>query len=209
MRVINYDGINITVLDTEDKRLPHGAEDLFTPEEFKDYFDIDFSRYTHVIYEPQRNFFLVEKGGKSSTFNKPSEETVLNQIDKQADEILDYLVLRHLRKELPSKYHRIEDYKIVLPKKNQAEYAKHQAEKEAWNYLNDTAWYLQREQEAGIPVPEEIKQRRLESYKLVSDTYAAKRTGVHKYTGLRDKEQHPVELSRKLAKDNEASAEDT
>jgi hypothetical protein len=151
MTIINYDGNNVMVIDREDKRLEHGVEDLFSADEFKEFFGIDYSKYVNVIYEPQRNFYAVHKYGEdfSESFDSPQEEPTLKKIDDQKQDILDYLVLRHMKQERPSPYHRLENFKYVLPEKHKKEYQAYIDEKEAWKFLQSTFWIAIRELEIG------------------------------------------------------------
>jgi len=196
MTIINYDGNNVMVIDREDKRLEHGVEDLFSADEFKEYFGIDYSKYINVIYEAERNFYAVHKIGEdfSDCFDSPQEEPTLKKIDDQRQDILDYLVLRHLKQERPSPYHRLENFKYVLPKKNADDYQKYIDEKEAWKYLQSTFWIAIRELEVGdlggttknaksvkvakSPIIDEIMAKRQEAQGKVSEQFMLKALGL-------------------------------
>lgn len=185
MRVINFDGINISIIDTTDVRLPHGVEELFAPQDFKDYFGLDYSNYVNVAYEPQRSLYIVEKvnavGGE--IFEDPKDEPLLKKIQEKESEIMDYVVLRHLKKELPSKFHRIENFQVTLPKAHEEAYAKEVQEKESWNILQDTQWYALREMETGVPQPQEISQLRRESYDNLTEGFIQHKLGIKTSSG--------------------------
>jgi len=196
MRVINFDGANISVIDDEDTRLPHGVEDLFTPDEFKKYFGIDYSGCLTAVYEPYRDMYIVERKGQGvDSFEKPEDDPILAQVKKKEDEIIDYLVLRHLKRELPSKYHRIENYKYVLPKEFEEAYQKSLDEKEAYNFLMDTLFYAVRELEETLNpntkktsdslVNNPVMQKRQEAYNNISKEFWEKKNRL-RYSEISD-----------------------
>jgi predicted ATP-grasp superfamily ATP-dependent carboligase len=189
MRVINFDGANVTVIDTEDTRLPHGVEDLFTPKDFKKYFDIDYSDCVTAVYEPYRKMYVVERKGQIvDSFDNPEDDPLLAKIKLKEEEIIDFLILRHLKMELPSKYHYIKDYKYVLPEKFEKEYQKLREEKEAYRYLMDTVLYAIREIEETLNPNtkktvenlsgDDVMQKRQEAYEKISTEFWEKKNGL-------------------------------
>lgn len=186
MRIINFDSVNINILDTEDDRLPHGVEEVFSPQDFKDYFGLDYGDYVQIVYEPYRDLYIAEKKNSmgGNLYEDPNEEPLLKKIKEKEQEIMDYIVLRHLKKELPSKFHRIENYKVVLPKAHEETYAAEVAEKESWNILQDTQWYALREMETGIPQPEEVRAIRMESYDKLTEGFVMHKLGLKTSSGV-------------------------
>ena len=191
MRVINFNTNMVMILDTEDDRLPHGTEDTFTPQEFKDYFGIDFSNYTAVTYEKHRGMFIVEKLGEQwpEGFENPEDEPVLAQIAEKESEIIDYVVLRHLRRELPSPYHKIVNYKYVLPDEYKAEYEKLVEEKAAYTFLMETMAHALREIEETLNprvssksvetlAEDPVMIQRTEMYSKISDDFWLRKNGL-------------------------------
>jgi len=189
MRIINYDGSQIAVLDDEDTRLEHGIEDLFSKEDFKQFFGIDYDGYLTVVYEPYRNMYVVEKiGGEVEAYDDPTKEPILNKIKMKEDDIMDYLVLRHLKKEIPSKFHRIENYKYVLPKEFEEAYQKQLEEKEAHRFLMESLPYAIRELEEALHpaaakttaslAEDPIMVMRQEAYSKISREFWEKKSGL-------------------------------
>lgn len=184
MRVINFDGVNISVIDTSDERLAQGVEDVFKPQDFKDFFGLDYTGYISVIYEPERELYTVEKKGEGAFgYESPEDEPLLKKLALKEKDIMDYVVLRHLKQELPSKFHRIENYKISLPQANEESYNNMVLEKESWEYLNETQWYALREMETGLPQPEEVREVRALAYANLSNSFIAKKLGQKSSSG--------------------------
>jgi hypothetical protein len=198
MRVINFDSMSINIVDTTDDRLPHGVQDLFTPEDFFKFFGIDYTGYVNVVYEPYRKLYIVEKEGGEmpQSFESPEDEKILKTIHEKSQEIMDFLVLRHLKKELPSPYHKIENFKYILPKEHEEAYQKYLDEKKAWKYLQRTFWIALRDletgghamkaingedvQKASLPKPEimDVMRKRNEAYNEISDIFILRALGL-------------------------------
>jgi hypothetical protein len=208
----------INIVDTTDDRLPHGVQDVFTTEEFKKFFGIDYTGYTSVVYEPYRKLYIVEKEGEEMplSFKSPHEEKILKIIHEKSQEIIDFLVLRHLKKELPSPYHKIENFKYILPKEHEKAYKKHLEEKKAWKYLQKTFWIALRDIETGghavkaingediekslLPNPEimDVMKKRNDAYKEISDIFALRSLGLKESMDSDNRKKKGLDPKRKM-----------
>jgi len=192
MRIINFDGHNVTVIETEDKRIPRGIEEAFTLKEFNRFFGIDYTGYTSVIYEPQRGLYIVETPKETESFENPDDSEILSLIKSREDEIIDYLVIQELKKNIPSRFHRIENFKYVLPEEYKEAYRKYSKEQESYGFLMSTMFYALREIEETLDpkskkttealFEDPIMKRRLESYKNISKDFWESKT-VRKDSG--------------------------
>ncbi len=183
MKIINYSSGMIAVTDTEELRVKHGdqggIEELYTKEEFKELTGLVFDGYITIIYEPDRLLFYIHKIGEKEgvMYDSPDEHPILKEIDQLQQGLFDGIVLKFLNKEKPSPFHVIKDFRYILPRAHTKDYKSYSAQKEGWNYIQQTQVVADLFLEFGeeSKATKEIMKKRKEAYAVMEDDFILKK----------------------------------
>jgi len=160
--VINYQEGEVYLRDN-DPELGLDYQELIPVDEFMSTFNLDFTQFVAITFEPERGLFTIEKpGGILEGYPDAESNPFLKNLASKKEQILDHYHKRFLDNRLP-KFHVRMGKNVVLPDENALAYEAYQIEKEAAGFLRDTDFMVLRALETGEDLDPEIAEVRQEA----------------------------------------------